>query len=356
MRHKADTSVAPPAELRAHYLVDDHEIIYNATIHLVTNEKNQDEITHADEYWLVPSLAGRRKKIGVRSWLFNEFPKEKVAGSSWATAGRREHFSRWLKEREVIPETLDLLEKIVAFVNKFTYYSASQFTSPGTAPVSFEVEEAAKRRIGISINDHKRLLYDLYQEYLNKSKTFEEFMSVVGPEGIRLIDSIEFDEIQTSSSNYSVRTGGKVEMKERTNSLVVPRIQIAGNTLSPNQLSEGTFKTFALIFYLVTDESSVLMIEEPEVCVHHGLLNSIVELIKIYSADKQVIVSTHSDAVLDKVGIDNVFRVSRSAERGTIVSGIKKKMSSSEISALKRYLNNEGSLGEYWKHGDLETI
>jgi predicted ATPase len=138
--------------------------------------------------------------------------------------------------------------------------------------------------------------------------------------------------------------------------LVVPSFQISENQLSPSQLSEGTFKTLALVFYLVTDKSQILMLEEPEVCVHHGLLSSIVELIKVYSNDKQILISTHSDAVLDKLDIDNVFKVMRDGDKGTVVSSIRKNLKGSELTALKEYLANEGSLGEFWKHGDLENV
>ena len=98
------------------------------------------------------------------------------------------------------------------------------------------------------------------------------------------------------------------------------------------------------------------MIEEPEVCVHHGLLSSIVEMIKVYSADKQIFISTHSDSVLDKLNVDNVFRVWRTKDNGTQISNIKRNMKSKELLALKNYLLNEGSLGEFWKHGDLENV
>jgi predicted ATPase len=171
-----------------------------------------------------------------------------------------------------------------------------------------------------------------------------------------LVEEIEFKEIETSSSNYSVMTGGKVVKREKKNQLVVPSFKISGNNLSPSQLSEGTFKTLALIFYLVTDKSSILMIEEPEVCVHHGLLNSIVELIDIYSEDKQIIISTHSESVLDKLQIDNVFKVRRTNDKGTRVTSIKGNMKAKELKALTNYLLDEGSLGEFWKHGDLENV
>lgn len=352
--YESDQPIASASQLRVVYEVGDHEVIYVANLALVTNEKNLDEITRAEEEWWIPSLNGRRRKIGVASSFIFELMQERSGSGAWSSTRRRSHFGDWLKDRKLVPESLSLLEQIIGFASKITYYSASQFTNPGSAPVSFEVESEAKRRVGISLVGHKRLLFDIYQAHRAKSETYTEFISLVGPDGIGLVDSIDFEEIKTSSSNYSVMTGGKVVKRERNNLLVVPRIEIAGNVLSPSQLSEGTFKTLALIFCLVTDKSTLLMIEEPEVCVHYGLLSSIVELVKIYSTQKQILVSTHSDAVLDNVAIENVFGVIRDRELGTSVNSIKKRMSGEELAALRHYLSNEGSLGEYWKHGDLE--
>ena len=123
--------------------------------------------------------------------------------------------------------------------------------------------------------------------------------------------------------------------------------------LSPNQLSEGTFKTLALLFHVITNESSALLIEEPEVCVHHGLLSSILELIKYYSHSKQMILSTHSDYVLDHVEPDNVYRVTLEKPEGTIARHIRKTMTTREYDALRKYLEQQGNLGEFWREGGL---
>jgi ABC-type lipoprotein export system ATPase subunit len=354
-RYDTVDETATPSEILIDFEVDNSKVTYVAKVNIVTNEKNQDEIVRAEEEWWVPSPSGRRKKIGIASSYLLDLSTARAQGGTWPGAARRDHFVQWLVEsRGLNRETTSLLEQVVQSLKRITYYSASQFTNPGGAPVSFEVEGDARKRVGISLIGHKRLLFDIYQEHRQKSQTYNEFIGLVGPDGIGLVQSIDFEEIQTSSSNYSVMTGGKVVRREKTNLLVVPRIKIDGNTLSPSQLSEGTFKTLALVFCLVTDKSAILMIEEPEVCVHHGLLTSIIELIKSYSKEKQIFVSTHSDSVLDKVFIENVFCVRRDVESGTLASSIKKSMSANEIDALKKYLANEGSLGEYWKHGDLE--
>jgi predicted ATPase len=103
----------------------------------------------------------------------------------------------------------------------------------------------------------------------------------------------------------------------------------------------------------MTDNSTALLIEEPEVCVHHGLLSSILELIKSFSKRKQMILSTHSDYVLDHVSPENVYKVSSEPLAGTVVSHITKSMTAKELLALRDYLEREGNLGEYWREGGL---
>ena len=62
--------------------------------------------------------------------------------------------------------------------------------------------------------------------------------------------------------------------------LAIPTVIRDADRLSFNQLSEGTFRALALIFYLMADDSDLLLLEEPEVgVVHSGLLVSLLKLI-----------------------------------------------------------------------------
>jgi hypothetical protein len=234
-----------------------------------------------------------------------------------------------------------------------TYYGASQFTNPAPCPASFEIEREAGHSERPRLRGHAKFLYDMYAAKRSKDNQYLQFIDVVGPGGLRLIDSLAFKEVATSSSEYSVRVGGKLEVRKRYKLLVIPQFKIGKQLLSPNQLSEGTFKTLALLFHLITSHSTILLIEEPEVCIHHGLLSSILELIKSSSNHKQIILSTHSAYVLDHVGPENVFRVSNERPSGTVVHNIKKAMTNAEIQALRAYLSTEGNLGDFWREGGI---
>ena len=301
-------------------------------------------------------VTGSKKRIKVPLEYFVDLAREMRHRRVGSKDKNDFIFMNMFRQQGMTSLAFKAINEVVRFIQRINYYSASQFTNPSNCPISFEVEGESGIRRGISITGHKRLLYDMYQEYRRDTDSFSEFISIVGDDGIGLVEGIEFNEIKTSSSNYSVMTGGRVRKKEKTNLLVVPSFKISGNGLSPSQLSEGTFKTLALVFYLVTDKSSLLMIEEPEVCVHHGLLSSIVELIGVFSSEKQIIISTHSDSVLDNLEVESVFSVKRDPEEGTSVTSIAKNMKKKELDSLKEYLANEGTLGEYWKHGDLEDV
>lgn len=334
--------------LKASFNWKEFSVTYEAKISLVNNERNEDEILNASESWYSYSITGSRKKI--------ELPMHAMGDSYGFRSDYQEsivaYLARHTNDEDIARILARAISAITGFVSGISYYGASVFTNPSTSPISFEVESESGARRGISISSHKKFLHDLYLSYKKNGDDYQNFIDIIGKNGVCLIDDLTFQEIETSSSVYKVSVGGKISTKHKKNNLVIPNFIIQKNSLSPSQLSEGTFKTLALIFYIITTHGPLMLIEEPEVCVHHGLLYSIVDLLKIYSHEKQIIISTHSDQLLDKVEINAVFKVAR-GEEGTKVTSIKQSLNSDELNALKDYLSNEGGLGEYWKHGEL---
>lgn len=330
-----------------------------ASVDTYTNETNNDIVLQSHQKWLLGTTS--------RHQTFSSEMPLAVAGFDPARPHRfytsqlemyqyRHYYLGRL--RGTMPPTPEWGQRIFANVAKYCqgirYYGASQFTNPGSCPTSFELEREGLQRSLRRIRGHAKILYEMYSASRAQSRQqYDQFIEIVGPKGLRLIDGLTFRDVKTSSTEYSVRVGGKVESRKRDNLLIVPQFKIGRQTLSPNQLSEGTFKTLALIFHVITENCTALLIEEPEVCVHQGLLASILELIKSYSNRTQMILSTHSDYVLDKVEPENVYRVTLTKPEGTIVRHIKNTMTSKEFAALRQYLEREGNLGDYWREGGL---
>lgn len=356
-------------KIKAIFIVEQKTLPFEAEIKYTTNELNIDQVISAEQRWNFKEFTGDETPITLplsRIYEFQKFIKyrshdipsgfqksdwQRVISKSYETISG----STLPQEANELKIVMDVYEKVYDFIAGISYYSASQFTDPSKCPTYFEIQnERIIRSLSRRGNDHQRFMFDLYNAYKNPNSKFQEYLSIVGNEGLGLINSISYIEIEVPTNEYAVGLGGKVISKENNKLLVIPNFIIGDLKLSPNQLSEGTFKTLAIVFYLITDASRFLIIEEPEVCIHHGLLTSILELIKEFSYEKQIIISTHSDFVLDEMKPENVFIVKFNPKSGTSIKHIPDALSARDYRALKIYLKETGNLGEYWRHGELE--
>jgi predicted ATP-dependent endonuclease of OLD family len=352
------------------FILDQKPIILDAKIKYTVNEFNIDQVVSSSQEWKFEKTTGISNPLKLSMPRFFEL-KEYLSPSFWGKKPRgitEEDWQNYITKsfESVFKTNLPVSQneiKIIEhffnstnnFISNISYYSASRFTDPTKCSTYFEIgDENVWRRPSRGGSEHQRFMRDLYFSNKNDNEKFQEFLSIVGNDGVGLIDTIEYQEIEVPTNAYEVGIGGKLIAKETKKILVIPNFIINSIKLSPNQLSEGTFKTLAIVFYLVTDPCQLLILEEPEVCIHHGLLDSILDLIIETSEKKQIIISTHSDYVLDKMDPENVFMVTNDRKNGTKIKHIPYSMSKKEFSALKDYLKESGNLGEYWRQGGLD--
>ena len=330
------------SKIKTKYNVDNKNIIHTVAFTTTGNENNKDDINILYENWYLYELTKKKKRVMVPSWiLFN-------------LRNNSHELIDFIKERfDIDNNIIKILIGLVNNISKIRYHSIHKFINNSNSPIVFEVDESTDKSTE-NLSFPKRFLYNLYLEYKKNTDVYHNYLEMINNKGLKLIDSIEFKEVIIPSSKYNVLPTGDIKTFENNNKIIIPRIIISGYNLSPNQLSDGTYKTMALLFYLFTDKSPLLMIEEPEIGIHHGLLLSIIDIIKDFSRDKQIFISTHSDIILDNINIDNVFIVKNN--KGTVVENIIKNRNSSEIRIIKEYLNNIGNLGEYWRSGELENV
>jgi len=335
-----------------HFAHAQGSIRFVADVKTFTDENNRDVIVDSRQRWYIPGVTKPRRPIALPLLVARY-------SQAQAEALTRDYYylrARGFAHVHSVPQKAwSAIRSVAGFLSHIQYYGASQFTNPAGCAVSFEIEEGERFQRRQRTAGHASFLSDLYEQFKRNNAGYREFLEIVGPQGVHLVDDITFQEIPTSSINYSVQAGGRVGQQTRSKLLIIPQLTVGKQTLSPNQLSEGTFRTLTLLFYLTTQASTLLLLEEPEVCVHHGLLASILEIIKAHTRDKQIFVSSHSEVVLDHVEPENVFQVTFDQDRGTQVQSVAKSLSPQSLIALKEYLRTEGNLGEYWMSGGLEA-
>jgi AAA15 family ATPase/GTPase len=339
-----------------------------------SNETNRDEVIEAAEKWNFKNFGWTNDWLTTDEASILTHSDEHRFGAHQLIVGpagiaRTRYLSRHeyaylnanedrLKRYKKPPvDAANAFHAIQNFRSNFSYYSASQFTNPSLCPTSFEIDEDGDMREDYNREgqDHALFIYELYQLYKKNDPAYERYLSLVTKAGVGLIDGLKWKDVKFSSTAYEVQSGGNIINKKRERILIIPTIYIGMSQLSFNQLSEGTLRTLALLFYIVTEKSSVLLIEEPEVCVHHGLLNSLIEIMKQFGREKQIVLSTHSDFIVDTLDPEQVRLVRNDKTKGTTVASISKSMSAREFAALKNYLLTSGTLGEYWKQNGFDA-
>ncbi len=107
-------------------------------------------------------------------------------------------------------------------------------------------------------------------------------------------------------------------------------------------VSDGTINLVSLILPLYFEDTSVVVIEEPERNIHPFLISKLVSMLKDASKNKQIIVSTHNPELIKHVGIENLILVSRNKDGFSILSRPR------DSEQVKTFLRNEIGIEELY--------
>jgi predicted ATPase len=125
-------------------------------------------------------------------------------------------------------------------------------------------------------------------------------------------------------------------------------IEEEGGRLTPaTRLSDGTLRYLCLLAILChPNPPPVIGIEEPELGLHPDILPTIAELLKNASERTQLIVTTHSDALISALSdVPESVLVCERMPNGTVMERLEPRKLSSWL--------DEYRLGEIWRMGEL---
>ncbi|MEG3839894.1 AAA family ATPase [Microcoleus sp. herbarium14] len=131
--------------------------------------------------------------------------------------------------------------------------------------------------------------------------------------------------------------GGTVQIFIRETGLIQP--------IPATRLSDGTLRYLFLIALLLDPTPGPLIcIEEPEIGLHPDILPAVAEMLIEASQRTQLIVTTHSDALVSALSPESVLICDRD-DRGSHLNRL-------DGDRLKKWLENY-SLGDLWRMGEI---
>jgi AAA domain, putative AbiEii toxin, Type IV TA system len=185
----------------------------------------------------------------------------------------------------------------------------------------------------------RSVLMRLLHMYLADKPQLEELKLLLGPQGLDLIADIRIEDI------VRVKRPDRADIVESAYAVsFMPGSDLAGagRWFRHSGISAGTWRIVQMLTYLIFDQSSCMLLEQPEDCIHTGLLLKVIDVLRSYSGRTQLICTTHSARVMNIVGPKGIRFVTATNGETTI-----SQLSNKQLAAAATYLAEEGTLADF---------
>ncbi|MDB5353921.1 MAG: hypothetical protein JWN24_374 [Phycisphaerales bacterium] len=233
-----------------------------------------------------------------------------------------------------------------SFLSSVRYYPLNEPTEAGKEDRIVAESEYAKWVSAYeSTGNSDDLLMRIIHMNQKRPDDFAAFEHFVGPKSLGLIDRIVVTKIAASQRTPTAPAEEQFYYLVRFSP---GRGATAGPPLSVgyNALSLGTRRVIRLLVSMLFDASSVMLLEQPEDSLHQGLTKKVIGILRTNALPTQLIFSSHSSALLDKLLPEEVRLVSLH-DGFTVV----RKLTEQEIKMARGFMNEEGTLYDF-----IETV
>jgi predicted ATPase len=252
-----------------------------------------------------------------------------------------------------LPDTDDIIphvHRLLFFLRDTHYYPFDEMSEPSDIDnLTFVFESRYQQwlsRSRSSRQENNSVLFRLFDAYREKKARFREILSLVGDTGLGLIQDITVQRIPPLSEDSEENESSNDDIFYLMRFRVGRLLGGGSRSYSYHDLSLGTRRVLRIITALVMDECTLMLIEHPEDAIHPGLLKKLIDILHANADPAQIILSSHSAEVFNRLRAQDVRLVS--IHRGaTTVRSLTRK----EASAAARFVRDDGSLADF-----LETV
>jgi predicted ATPase len=188
------------------------------------------------------------------------------------------------------------------------------------------------------------LVMRLIHMHREEPELFDELRSILGPGGLGVVDWIGvyeqvFDLVKPSGDLREPSAERKLFTPQ-----VMPSRQMggAGSYFRLSNLSLGTRRIIQIVTSMLFDRRSLMLMEQPEDSIHPGLLRKLIDLLRTYSDDTQVLFTTHSPAVLDVLEPEEIL-LATALKGSTEV----RRLTPNEMGRARDFLAMEGTMSDF---------
>ena len=241
-------------------------------------------------------------------------------------------------------DAITAIRRVMTFLSAVRYYPLDEPASGGEQGIAaisgsaYRQWLAAYESSGVPGESVSLRLFHMSQKAPQELETLK---SLVGSDGLGLIDDIvvtplTFAKDAPGSDNdyyfisFLPRLGGSSDSVH----------------LGAEQLSAGTRRILRILVSALFDKSSVMLLEQPEDGLHQGLTKKLIGLLRQNAGSAQLIFSSHSSAILNRMKPPEIRVVSM--HNGMTAATA---LTAEQVRIAEKFMNEDGPLYDF-----LETI
>ncbi len=118
-----------------------------------------------------------------------------------------------------------------------------------------------------------------------------------------------------------------------------------------SELSDGTLRTLGIFLPVLHPKYSLVVIEEPENCLHPWVIRKFVDVAREQSRRTQIILTTHSPVLVSSLEPNELMMVERDTGRTKVTPAV-------EVETGLEDIIRQGivDLGSYWDSGAMRAV
>ncbi len=234
-----------------------------------------------------------------------------------------------------------LVSQLRDFLGSIRYYPLEEPMASGADSESLPLtsnELYQKWRAAPEVGESASVTMRLLHLFLEDQPRFQEVESLLGPNGLGVLRSLDFRSIDLATQT---KTSEGKDLRFYFLQMV-PADCDEDARFAFADLSAGTRRTIRLLVSLIYDGSNVMLLEQPEDSIHSGLTAKLLGILESYSRERVIIIATHSTRMFNALGPESIRLV-------TMRHGVThvRPLSGNELETARAFLENEGSLSDF---------
>lgn len=235
------------------------------------------------------------------------------------------------------PESTPKLREIDTFLRGIRYFALDSIADNEGNWAVVTDSELSMWKAGAALQNSGAgtCMIKLVDLWRNNKEAFNELVTLLGRTHLNIINKIEIEE----RTEFPLRKASK-EKTPSTRYLVF--FDTEAGYAYYEDLSFGTKRILHALIAMLYEQSSVMLLEQPEDGIHPGLLARFTNVLLSYIDPMQLILTSHSAAVINIIGAKNI-RIVQAPLGETRAHAL----SDDELQRADQYVDSTGQLADY---------